>query len=92
MYMDRYWHPACFAAVDTLTVAAHAHGRSLLSVALGWLYHHSAADCLILGASRLEQLEQNLAVLEEEPLPEALLATCDTVWASLRGVTPKYNR
>jgi aryl-alcohol dehydrogenase-like predicted oxidoreductase len=92
MYLDRYWHPDFFAAVDTLSAAAKAHGRSLVSVALCWLYRHTAADCLILGASRLEQLEQNLAALEEEPLPETLLATCDTVWASLRGVTPKYNR
>jgi aflatoxin B1 aldehyde reductase len=61
-------------------------------VALNWLYHHSAADCLILGASRLEQLEQNLATLAEGPVPEPLLLTCDTVWATLRGVTPKYNR
>ncbi|MEP6715181.1 MAG: aldo/keto reductase [Terriglobia bacterium] len=92
MYLDRYWHPAQFEAVERLSAAAKAHGRTLLSVALNWLYCHTPASCLILGASRLEQLRQNLAALEEGPLPEELLQTCDSVWDALRGVTPKYNR
>ena len=92
MYLDRYWHPAYFDAVDTLAAAAAKHGRSLTSLALNWLYSHSAADCLILGASRIEQLQENLATLAEGPVADPLLLTCDTVWATLRGVTPKYNR
>jgi aryl-alcohol dehydrogenase-like predicted oxidoreductase len=92
MYLDRYWHPSYFSAVETLSQAARGHGRSLVSLALCWLYYHTPADCLILGASRLEQLEGNLAALDEGPLPEELVKVCDEVWASLRGVTPKYNR
>jgi aryl-alcohol dehydrogenase-like predicted oxidoreductase len=92
MYLDRYWHPAYFEAVDELAAAAAAAGRSLVSVALNWIYHHSAADCIIMGASRLEQYEQNLGALEDGPLGADLLRTCDAVWAKLRGVTPKYNR
>jgi aryl-alcohol dehydrogenase-like predicted oxidoreductase len=92
VYLDRYWHPAYFEAVETLSAAAAAHGRSLAGLALCWLYYHTLADCLILGASRLEQLEQNLAALDAGPLPETLLETCSNVWTALRGVTPKYNR
>ncbi len=92
MYMDRYWHDAQFDAVEKLSAAAKAHGRTAISLALNWVYHHTAADCIILGASSLPQLEQNLAALGEGPLPEELLKTCDSVWANLRGVTPKYNR
>jgi aryl-alcohol dehydrogenase (NADP+) len=92
MYLDRYWHPAFFQAVDELSAAARIHGRSMTSVALNWLYHHTAADCIILGASRLAQLEQSLAALGDGALPEDLVKTCDAVWARLRGVTPKYNR
>jgi aryl-alcohol dehydrogenase-like predicted oxidoreductase len=91
-YLDRYWHPAFFAAVDELSEAARVHGRSMVSVALNWLYHHSDAGCIIMGASRLEQFRQNLAVLADGPLPPGLLGTCDAIWAKLRGVTPKYNR
>ncbi|MCL6482199.1 MAG: aldo/keto reductase [Firmicutes bacterium] len=92
MYLDRYWHPACFEAVEKLKTAAEQAGRSLVSLALNWLLHHTAADCIILGASRLEQLEQNLAALEEGPLPPEAVEACDRVWDGLRGVTPKYNR
>ncbi len=92
MYLDRYWHPAYFEAVEKLRQIAEGAGRSLVSLALNWLLHHTAADCIILGASRLEQLEQNLAALEEGPLPPEAVAACDRVWDGLRGVTPKYNR
>ncbi len=92
MYLDRYWHQADFDAVDQLLQIAAAAGRSLLSLSLNWLYHHTPTDCIILGASRVEHLEQNLAVLKDGPLhPETLLA-CDKVWAALRGPTPNYNR
>jgi aryl-alcohol dehydrogenase-like predicted oxidoreductase len=92
MYLDRYWHPAYFDAVEELRGVAARAGRSLVSLSLNWLLHHTPADCLILGASRLEQLEENLKAMEEGPLPADALAACDGVWNKLRGVTPKYNR
>ena len=92
LYLDRYWHADFFDALETLTAAASAQGRSILSLALCWLYFHTSADCLIFGASSLPQLEQNLAALDDGPLPEPLIETCNAVWAQLRGVTPKYNR
>lgn len=93
LYLDRYWHPAYFDALDELSAAAAEAGRSMVDVALCWLLYHSAADCLILGASRLEHLEQNLAPFDHgKPLPPELLAVCDAAWAKLRGVTPSYHR
>ena len=92
MYLDRYWHPAYFDAVDGLKAAAKAAGRSLVSVALNWLLHHTSADCVILGASKIEHLEQNIAACGEGPLDEPTLAAIDHAWENLRGVTPKYNR
>jgi 1-deoxyxylulose-5-phosphate synthase len=92
MYLDRYWHQADFDAVDQLQQIAAAAERSLLSLSLNWLYRHTATDCIILGASKIEHLEQNLKALDDGPLyPETLLA-CDKVWAALRGPTPNYNR
>jgi 1-deoxyxylulose-5-phosphate synthase len=92
MYLDRYWHPAYFDAVDELQKVAQQAGRSLIDIALNWLLYHTAADCVILGASRVEQLEQNLDVWEGEPLSAETAAACGQVWRNLRGVTPKYNR
>jgi aryl-alcohol dehydrogenase-like predicted oxidoreductase len=92
MYLDRYWHPAYFDAVEELAGVARGAGRSLVSLALNWLLHHTQTNCVILGASRLEQLDDNLAACEEGPLTEDTVTRCDAVWAKLRGVTPKYNR
>lgn len=92
LYLDRYWHPAYFDAVDKLREIAAQAGRSLVSISLSWLLHHTSSDCVILGASRLEQLEENLRATEEGRLPDDVVSACDSVWAALRGVTPKYNR
>lgn len=92
MYLDRYWHPAYFDAVDKLRAIATQAGRSMVSLALNWLLHHSPIDCVILGSSRVEQLDSNLKAMEEGPLDDATVKACDQVWQDLRGVTPKYNR
>jgi 1-deoxyxylulose-5-phosphate synthase len=78
--------------VEELKGIAERSGRSLVDISLSWLLHHTAADCIILGASKMEQLEQNLAAWDGGPLPADVLAACDAVWAGLRGITPKYNR
>ena len=66
--------------------------RLPVSLALNWLLHHTPADCVILGASRIEQLEENVAALEDGALSDDTVKACDAVWARLRGVTPVYNR
>jgi aryl-alcohol dehydrogenase-like predicted oxidoreductase len=92
MYQDRYWHEDDFAAVEELRAIAAEAGKTLVELALQWLLSQSAVDSIILGASRLEQLEENLKAAEGGPLDSAILARCDAVWQRLRGITPKYNR
>jgi aryl-alcohol dehydrogenase-like predicted oxidoreductase len=92
MYLDRYWHADDFSAVEAVREIALRSGRSMVSLALCWLLHHTAIQCVILGASKLEQLDQNLKAAEEGPLDPDTLAALDKVWERLRGVTPKYNR
>ena len=92
MYLDRYWHPSDFDAVDQLREIAGRAGRSLTSLALNWLYRHTVAEGIIIGASTIEHLQQNLEVLRDGPLNAETLAACDQVWNALRGATPKYNR
>lgn len=92
MYQERYWHSENFAAVEKLKKAADQIGRSLISVAFNWLLCHTSTDCIILGASRLEQLDQNLAACKDGPLPTDMLQVCDEVWADLCNPVPVYNR
>jgi aryl-alcohol dehydrogenase-like predicted oxidoreductase len=44
----------------------------MVSLSLSWLLHHTAVDCIILGASSMEQLNQNLAAGE--------MVRCQRTW------------
>ena len=90
--MSRYWHEEGFDAVASLLDIAAGAGRSPVSLALNWLLHHTPADCVILGASKMEQLDENMAAMEEGPLAAETVAACDEVWKRIRGVAPVYNR
>jgi aryl-alcohol dehydrogenase-like predicted oxidoreductase len=92
LYLDRYWHDDYFAAVEELAGIAREAGKTLVELAFQWLLNQTQVDSIILGASRLEQLEENLKACQTVALDEAALARCDEVWKRLRGITPKYNR
>lgn len=92
MYQDRYWHEANFQAVEELARIAAGGGRSLVELSLAWVLQQPGVTSILLGASRMEQLEENLRASNGKPLEQPVLDACDAVWARLRGVTPKYNR
>ncbi len=73
------------------SIAADA-GLTLVELAFRWLLGRPLVDSILLGASRLEQLEANLAAADGALLDRDVLAACDGVWASLRGAAPGYNR
>lgn len=91
-YLGRYWHREFFDAVAEFAKIADAGGRSLISLSLNWILHHSAVDGVVIGASSVAQLDHNLAAIREGPLSEETVGRCDRVWARLRGITPQYNR
>jgi aryl-alcohol dehydrogenase-like predicted oxidoreductase len=92
LYQDRYWHPKTFQAVEELKKIAERAGRTLPNMAFNWLLHHSACDGFLLGASRLEQLEENLKSCGDGPLSAETVQACDAVWQEFRGPLPIYNR
>jgi aryl-alcohol dehydrogenase-like predicted oxidoreductase len=92
LYRDRYWNEPNFEAVRALAAVARDAGRSLVSLALNWILHHTPVEGIVLGVSRIEQLEQNLAAVGEGPLPEGAPDRCDEVWRMIRGAAPQYNR
>ncbi len=73
LYLDRCWRPACFEALQNLRQAARRAGRSMVGFSLNWLLHHTPIDCVILGASRLDQLAENLKAIQDGPLPGGVL-------------------
>ena len=92
LYLGRYWHDQYFTAVEALQSLARETGKTLVELALQWMLSQEQVDSVILGASRPEQLAQNLKACEGGGLDAVVLARCDEVWKRLKGVTPKYNR
>ena len=92
MYQDRYWNRETFEAIEELKQVAADADMSLIELSFRWLLTRPVTNCLLLGASRMEQLEQNLAALDGPAPDEDTLTRCDEVWDTLRGAAPKYNR
>jgi aryl-alcohol dehydrogenase-like predicted oxidoreductase len=53
-----------FAIIDELTRIAQAHGTTPAAIALAWVQSRPGVVSTIIGARRLDQLEQNLAALD----------------------------
>jgi aryl-alcohol dehydrogenase-like predicted oxidoreductase len=47
---------------------------------------------MLLGASKLKQLEQNITIVHKGVLDKDILQECDDVWAELAGNRAQYNR
>ena len=49
-------------------------------------------DAIIIGASRVAQLEENLTNLDKGPLPEEMVKAFDDGWAIAMSASTRYNR
>jgi len=97
-YCQRYWKQSYIQAVEELlkTCADQDSGGSA-ACALRWLAGHSllcaeADDVIILGASRREHLEANLAACRASQLEAATVAAFEKAWLQVKGDCPKYFR
>ncbi|KAL2152753.1 hypothetical protein VTH82DRAFT_5938 [Thermothelomyces myriococcoides] len=95
-YRARYYRDSTFQALQLVEQAAEKAGLTVIETALRWLVHHSALkvkdgnDGVIIGVSRLEQLDENLTHLEKGPLPEEVVNALDEAWAVSRANTANY--
>jgi len=95
MYRQRYWNDAFFKAIESIKPVAQAHNLTLTEIALRWIVHHSQlkkehGDAVIIGASSVAHIEQNLIDFEKGPLHEEILKAVDEAWESVKAVQPKY--
>jgi aryl-alcohol dehydrogenase-like predicted oxidoreductase len=93
-----------FACIDAMKLMAETRGISVAQIALSWLLHQKAVSSVIIGAKRLDQLEDNLAATEVE-LTDQELDVLDQVsalpkeypgWAfefvaAMRSHSPRYD-
>jgi aflatoxin B1 aldehyde reductase len=96
LYRDRYWNDAYLEALRGLHDTCAQLGLDPVSVALRWLVHHSrlsgtTGDGIIVGASSVAHLQQNLSALQQGPLPPEVLNAIDTASDQARPGWPAYS-
>jgi aflatoxin B1 aldehyde reductase len=96
-YQERYWKRAIFSAVRTINEECNAVGIPLAAAAIRWLIHHSTldqqfGDGIIVGASNLKQLQENITAMSAPPLPERIVQRFDQAWEIAKADSPAYFR
>lgn len=85
LYSSWYEKPELEEAFQRAKAAGEGHGISGHAAALRWTVYHSAidytlGDAVIIGASTLEQLTQNLDIIEDGPLPQGVADAMGAVY------------
>ena len=94
-YQKRYWKKSFFEAVNVIKAAAAKHGISTIEATYRWAAYHSMlkgdrGDAIIIGASKLSHLEQNIETVKAGPLPEDVVAAFENAWAMTKADSPEY--
>ena len=92
IYRDRYWNEAQFRAVRDLQQVAKDAGISLIELSFRWLLSNPLVEAILIGASSVAQLRENLMAATPVGLSADVLKACDDVWTTQAGAAPKYNR
>ena len=79
MYHNRYWQERVFDAVDRFRAIAAGAGHSMAQVALAWSLANPVVTSAILGASRVEQLDETLPAIDIALSPEQF-RQLDELW------------
>ncbi|KAG0047278.1 hypothetical protein BGZ83_007647 [Gryganskiella cystojenkinii] len=93
IYRERYWNTLFFEAISNLSTTAKSLNLTLLEASLRWMTHHSglgSKDGIIIGASNIHHLEENLKDLEKGPLPEEMVKAYDEAWEHVKVCCTSY--
>lgn len=95
MYRDRYWSDAYISALQNLHTACAKFDVDAISAALRWLVHHSELDgdrddAIIIGASSIAHLQQNLSAVKLGPLPQQVVDAINSAGEAVRPQWPAY--
>ncbi|KAJ7499457.1 Aldo/keto reductase [Mycena latifolia] len=94
-YRNRYWKEPYFDALKSIRPVVEQHNLTMVEVALRWISHHSLmrrehGDAVLIGASSLNHIEQNLIDLEKGPLPDEVLKALDEAWFNVKSYASNY--
>lgn len=80
--------PATLKVVDALAEAARKNGKTVAQAALRWLLDQEGITSVIVGASRPEQVDDNLGALDWKLDPADWKSLADLSWPMSEGLKP----
>ena len=94
-YMNRYWKKSFFEALDIIKTACAGAGLGVAEATLRCLAYHSMlrtdrGDAIIIGASSLTHLCQNIESLNAGELPRSVLDAFNEAWELTKPDSPEY--
>lgn len=94
-YQRRYWKKSYFDAIDIIKNSAQKYGISSIEATYRWLAFHSMldkkrGDAILIGASKIEHMRENLKAIKEGPLPEDVVNAFEMAWTITKGDSPEY--
>lgn len=94
-YQGRYWKKSYFEAVKIIKEAAKQHGITCVEATYRWMLYHSMlnserGDAIIIGASKLEHLIQNMESAKAGPLTEDMIQAYHMAWKISKADSPEY--
>jgi len=95
MYRNRYFTDYNFEALKIIKAAIDKEGLTFTETAIRWLEHHSVltpTDGIILGASTVSQLKEQLADCEKGPLPQSVVDALNEAYAITAATQPPYYK
>ena len=94
-YRKRYWKQSYFDAVDEIRKACELENIPMAEAGYRWLCYHSMMDAnqgdgILLGASRQEQMIQNMASTSKGELPQSIVEAMNNAWEIAKPDSPAY--
>ena len=94
-YQGRYWKKTYFDAVKKINETAQKHGISIVDATYRWMAYHSMldgnrGDSILIGASKIDHLTQNIEALNQGALPEEVVKAFEDAWTITKGDSPAY--
>lgn len=94
-YRKRYWKKSYFDAVSLLKNICDKYDITTIDATYRWLAYHSMlrserGDAILIGASKLAHLKQNMETVKAGPLPAEVVAAFEQAWSICKADSPEY--
>ena len=92
IYKERYFNERNMTACRLFAEIAKTIEATPTELALRWCASQSFVSSVIIGATKMGQLKENIQALQKNALPETLMKECTNIYDFVFGIPFSYNR